>query len=261
MIPGALPPSLRSPDDVLDVLPAELRQDDTAAVRDALAAALFELIDSAEEAADFAAAQSDPLRAVEADEDELFEDRGVARAADEPDETYRERALDQQNVASFTALRDAVNKILATATTSTCRISEAVLDRWFLGSGADDWHSHIGRTPTYPERLFDFPAGSGVPGNDPGGLRMFNDTVGRHFLVCVPDLSGAGDVKLIANSIGTTNPGDARLTPGFFVGRAEFPAFVGGGQYDIQIYSAIISAVTSLVGHSVRWTLIVDPNI
>ncbi len=257
MLPGSLPPSVRSSADVVAILPPELRAESDAPVREALAGALFELLVAADNAADFAAAQSDPLRAIEADEDALFEERGTPRARGEEDEDYRDRALSVPQVATFTAIRDAVNTILATVTTKTCRISERALDCWFIGSGSTDVHAFLERTPEYTDRLYDFLEGTGVTGNDPGGIRVFDGQAGRHFLLRVPDLTGSRDNKITV--FDSTNPVDHPSR--FFLGLGAAPAFVSGSGYDVTVYDAIVTKVTALVGHSVTWTMIADSKL
>lgn len=249
-IAGALPRVVTSRDDVLAVLPGEYLKALSAPVRDALADSLYALLDRCQEASDYAAAQADPNRAVGAEENGLFEDRGVPRAPGEGDEDYRARAFTNPPISVFSSVRDAVNAILAPFTTATCAISDAALDRWFVGTGARSWHSYIGRTPGYPERLY----APIVPGNDPGGARVFDDTIGRQFLLRIPDLTGLVSAKV--TPLTTTGPVTHRT--GFYVGRR---AYISGGQFSTTIYRAIVSTVNALVGHSVRWIMFADPKL
>lgn len=262
MISSYAAPSVASRDDVLALLPREYRLALDAPIRDALVDALFALIQKCDDAADFAAAQSDPGRAEDIELDGALEDRNSSRAEREEDETFRERSLSAQKLVTMPAIRDAVNAILATVTDATCRISDGTLDRWFVGAGSTrstrSWHSYISRSPSYPERLFDFPEGAGVPGNDPGGARAFNGTVGRLFLLRVPDLSGLVDAKMIPSRHSSDPLQHAR---GAFFGQTGFRVYLSGGQYDLTIYRAIINTVSKMVGHSVRWIMFADPKL
>lgn len=249
-IAGALPRVVRTRDDVLAILPGEYKTALTAPVRDALADSLLALLDRCQEASDYAAAQADPNRAVGAAEDGLFEDRGVPRAPGEEDENYRTRAFTNPPISVFSSVRDAVNSILAPFTSKTCAISDAALDRWFVGTGVRTWHSYIGRTPGYPERLY----APIVPGNDPGGARVFDDTIGRQFLLRIPDLTGLVFAKVTP----LTSAGPVTHRTGFYVGRR---AYISGGQFSTTIYRAIVSTVNAIVGHSVRWIMFADPKL
>ncbi len=255
MIDGALPYSVASRDDVFALLPKEYRDSLDAPVRDALVDALFALLRAAEDAGDFAAAQSDPNRAVGVAENGLFEDRGVPRARGEEDESYRDRALAVPRLVTFTAIRDAVNLILAPFTSATCRISEGILDRWFLSSGGDVWQNFFNRTPNYPDRVYDFPVGTGVPGNDTSGLLLCSGTVGRHFILRVPELRPSSGSTI------TPYDGAPTVETGFFVGLGDAPAFIGASFNELFVYEAIAITVRTLVGHSVRWTMLSDSRL
>ena len=91
-----------------------------------------------------------------------------------------------------------------------------------------------------------------MPGNDPGGARVFTGTTGREFLLRVPDLTG-----LVASKITPVTTGADHHT-GFFVGHSSF---ISSGQFASTIYRAIVSTVNVIVGHSVRWTMFADPKL
>jgi len=196
-------PAFNAREDVEALLPIDYRRATDDTVREALVDSLYALFQSCQDSSDYAVAQSDATQAVGAEEDALFEDRGIPRAGGELDEPYRNRALGQRRVATFTAIRDAVDAILATVTTARCRLADLTMDRWFIGgTDAREWHSFIGAAPNYPDRLFEDnapqnPEGVFIPGNSIGGPVPGTDTVGRLFLLRVPDLMGFGTASTV----------------------------------------------------------------
>jgi len=284
VIPGQLGTELavKSTQDVLDVLPAEMRRAETAPVRDAISAALVELLLEAQQAASYAADQANAHRATDQYQDGLGEDRGLHRAPDETNAQYRDRIFEVPEVVTHDAIRGAVNAILAPWTSVQCQVFDAVLDRLFIrsnGATSAAWHSHIAKTatrvgPNYPIRFFegDSPnnGGNSLPGNDPGGARLFKDQVGRMFVVLVPDLSPLNStpaflyvspppliVALKAASFGKK--------PGFYVGTgvsSKNTTYVSKGtKVALDVYAAIVSKVNEIAGQSVRWALYADPKL
>jgi hypothetical protein len=263
MIAGSPPLAVRTREDVLAVLPVEYKERLDAPVRDALVDALLALLLAAQDAADYAAAQSDTATAEDSAEDALFEERGTPRGDGESNNDYRDRALASPQLVKFSAIRDAVNAVLAPVTDIKCALSDLTLDRLFISDGSLSWHSFIGRGPDYPERFFEGnipnnPFNAFVEGNDPGGAIPGSGTAGRHFLLRVPDLAG-----LVNGKITPAEGADpAAHRTGFFVGDGSYPlAFVSGGQFDTSVYTAIVSTVNAIVGHSIRWTMFADPNL
>lgn len=217
--------AVKSREDVLAVFPPEMKREESAPVRDAIADSLLELLHTCQDADTYGADQANVHLATDQYQDGLGEDRGLHRAPGETNDAYRERVLAVPAVVTHDAIREAVNAILAPWTPVKCQIFDAVLDRWFVHKDASapgvSWHSFVkqyvdvlGNTnppvgPNYPSRFFerDGPnnGGNSLPGNDPQGAWIFKDHVteiedglgnvvhtkmgGRRFVLRVPDLS------------------------------------------------------------------------
>lgn len=275
---GGEPPAIRSADDVKAQFPEEMIQEDAdQPVTDAVCEALAGGAKWYQYYADVATAQADELRATEQYLDGLAEDRDAARGTETDDENFRERVITDPVQVSVPAIIAAVNAILARYNApQTTQVVDSVLDRWFVHastSPTSTWHSFIGRTPNYPERLYEGDAlqngGSFLAGSDPLGARVFSDAVGRELLILVPDLtlvSGSG--MHLWSSTPALSPGepDPHLSGlGAHVGAGAGPpriaivhAISGTAQ---EIYDAITDQVDRLIGHSVRWVMISEPSL
>jgi hypothetical protein len=241
-------------EDVLAVLPAFVRQSDTAPVRDALVAALTEILLRYQELAGYAAAQCDIARATGVYLDGLCEDRGVYRQPGETDEQLRARALTTPELVTPAAILAAANTILAPYTTIEAQLAESILDRWYVQDGSATWHSFVDANPQYLKRLYPEDAarndGFVRPGSRIGGAWAFSDRIGRYFVLRVPVLTGLGNAHGFVPQAFVFGGGHRR---GWFLFRDPSSA--------LSVYQAISSAVNRVKGHSVRWLLLADPSL
>jgi hypothetical protein len=256
-------------DDVALALPSFVRAGDDAPVRDGLVAALFAILSTFQGLAGDAAALSDVLRATGGYLDEIGREREIFRAAGELDPAYRARILTAPGLVTPEAVLAAANAILAPYTAIQARYCESLGDRLFLrrasvagGPRAFLYRrASLPRSPDYPDRRYVSEAaqngGVSAPGREPGAARLFRDRLGRMFLLRVPDLSSLG---------GADAPAYAEpLDGGFFVG-AGAPTSVTtyvrtNAQAPLTLYAAICNVVNRIKGHSIRWVLLVDPNL
>jgi hypothetical protein len=249
-----------SDDDVRAVLPSFLRPQDPAPVRDAILAALTQILLTYQARAGYGAAQSDILRAVGRGLRQACAERGVFQQPNESDDALRARALTVPSLVTPAAILAAASTIVAPYSSVLPQYSEAAQDRWFVGGGgARPWRSFLfrhgttPRSPFYPERLYpeDAAANGGYvrPQSSPGAARVYSDAVGRYFLLRAPDLS----------------PLDSSLGPRRFVGRGTSPTnamFVKRvGASALSVYEQIGNAVDRIKGASIRWMLLIDPKL
>ena len=201
--PGDIPPVITSAD-VLAVLPAFLKGDDAAPVRDAMVAALTAVLLAYQASGSFAAWMSDVLHAEGTFLDGLGADRGVLRQRSEQDPSYRARIIGIPQMVTPAAIMAGINALLAPFTSVQAQYFESVLDRHYMRTVANQgsgFHSFLWkksttatiRAPNYPDRLYlaDSAANGGAvrAQSDPGGARLFRDHVGRFLLLRIPDLS------------------------------------------------------------------------
>lgn len=231
--------------DVLAVLPAFWKRDDTAPVRDGLVAALTAIMLAYQTDASYAAAMVDILRAQGTYLDGLGNDRGVPRALGELDPSYRVRLLALPSLVTPTAILAGVNAILAPYTAIKAQYSESVQDRWYVRSAqniAQGFHSFVWkaasttgqRSPYYLDRLYeDDSAQNGGyvrPQSSPGGARVFKDTIGRFLVLRVPDLSALDAIPVCA--FRTTNDPVATATPVYWNPSTPYSTLsIGGPKY------------------------------
>ncbi len=254
---------------VLALLPKFLKPGDPAPVRDGLIAGLTAILLTWQERSAYAAAQSDPARATGAYQDGLADDAGFPRVQDEDDEALRTRQFTVQQLVTPTAIMAAVNAILAPHTAKLAQYCEAALDRWFVFNGAAPArpksfiYVDVGRSPYYPDRLYldESAQNGGRVRNqaEPGAARVWGDTIGRHFLLRLPDLSYLDAEIAAVYTLG------APTTARFFVGAGtsstnttfirSLPAVA------LVLYQSIADVVTRLQGASIRFSLIVDRKL
>ena len=256
-----------SQDDVVAVMPAFLQTKDPAPVRDALFAGLTEILLTYQARAGYAADQADILNAVGAPLYEACAELGVYQQAGESDNSLRARALTQPSLVTPAAILAAANSLLAPYSNILPQYCESILDRTYLSFGDAGWHPYfyfdgdIPRSPDYFDRLYPNNAaqngGYVRPQSEPGASRLFFDDVGRLFLLRIPDLS----------------PLDSR-TAGVFTTSDQNAFYVGSGSSNSNttymrtipassatIYASLINVINRIKGASVRWELLVDPNL
>lgn len=260
---------VRDADDVVAVYPRAYRSDDHP-VLDAHAEAVAAMHIAYQQASDYAAAQSDLLRATRVYLDGLAQDHGSVRAVGESDVDYRSRTVAWQNVATPTAILATVNAILAPYTAVLPQLCESILDRYFVDDGTAVWCSPISESgtlngPSYPDRLYqdDAALNGGLyrEQSDPGEALLFTDDGGREFLLRVPALNDANGPTAYAED------GSASFDIGTFVEDDTAASGVemtfSSSDYLLadETYQAIINAVDRIKGHGIRWILVVDPRL
>lgn len=263
-------------EDVAAHLPEALANPAIDPIRDLLVDALTALLQSYEYRSDIAVAYCDITRSIKQYLAALASDRGASKARNEDDEALRSRIIGQQACVTETAIAAGVDAILSLYTDEKCSIVDSALECWFIHDGTDGaggpakWHSFLGGGPHYPDRYFEDDAvnNNGVyrPNSAVGGARVFNDAIGRHFLLRVPDLGfnlrDAALVFDVASPVAGEVPPGIAAGGGFFVGDGTT---VPGGAYldasaegPLAVYRAIANFVNSVAGQSVRWSLLSD---
>jgi hypothetical protein len=258
-------------DDVLAVLPGLVRQSDSAAVRDALAAALVAIIARHRLLSAYSASQCDITRATGIYLESLCRERGVYKQSGETDDQLRARALTVPDLVTPEAILTAANRILAPYTSVQAQYAESALDRWFVSDGAAPWHAFIGAQPQYLSRLYpaDAAANGGYvrPNSEIGGAWAFADQNGRFFVLRVPVLMGLAKAH---NFVAADNavPTDVRcfVADGSNASGSEASGALGMFVYQspstaLAVYQAIANAVGRIKGHSLRWLLLADPKL
>ncbi|HEY2509819.1 MAG TPA: hypothetical protein VGI39_03155 [Polyangiaceae bacterium] len=256
-------------EDVLAVVPSFLRPDDDAPVRDAILAAILALCLSCQDWAQWASDQASALAANGAYLDAAGEEQGQIRNGD-LDPAYRARILAPPSVVAPTALLTAANAVLAPYTAVGCKYAESQDDRlfWRLEDGSTTgpfgylyFDGSVPQSPDYADRYYESEAaqngGVGYPGREPGSGLLFDDTVGRWFLLRAPDLTSIdGEDTPVYD---TPQPND------FYVGTTAAGSFTSYVLADAAtssaIYGALINVIDRLKGQSIRWSLVVDPNL
>jgi len=238
-----------------------LGTEDPAPIRDGLVDSLTALLYELEFRGEYALAQADAARATEGYLTSIGgEDRMRPRAIGEQDEPYRSRLFSTPETVTERAIVTGVNTLLASFTRTQCQLVDTVLDRWFVGDGTASWHSFIDAPPEYPDRLYsgqeDSWGGVSRPNSDPRGARVFDNEVGRQFLLLLPDVSGLPARAFVLTHGDFLAPGTVSEI-GFFIGNttdSEIASFPAVNDLDAQaLYRSIESFVNSVVGQSIRW--------
>src|ERR1019366_5944122 len=255
----------------------ELQQPTTAPIRDAIQAGETAMLQEYERRSQYAAGQSDRLRATSEYLDEIGNENGIDRQDGETDVAYMARVNGIQSVTDPNDIIAAVNAILAPFTAVQARYLERS-DGCFVGDGTTTWSSHAFRgtqatpydlptpittnnTPNYPDRLYgsSTPAGlKAIANRMPGRARVFNGLDGRYFEIRIPDLAPL-DQSVPSAFDGT----QANVAGGFFAGNGTSginTTFLwSSSASEVSVYNQIVSTVEKMRGHSMRWTLLVDP--
>jgi hypothetical protein len=240
-------------------------------VRDALAAALVEILARYRQLSAYAAAQCDITRATGIYLESLCAERGVYKQDGESDDALRARGLTTPDLVTPEAILAAANTILALYTTVRAQYAESALDRWFVHDGTASWHSFVGAQPQYFARLYpaDAAANGGFvrPNSEIGGAWAFADQVGRFFVLRVPVLTGLGDAHaFVAGDLSAPADGRSFAADGSNVSGAESSGKLGMFVYAspstaLAAYQAIVNAVSRIKGQSIRWALVADPRL
>lgn len=143
-------------DDAADVLkefdPIH-RRPEVAPVRDAFCEGYSEGFIKYQNVAAFAAAQSDPMRAVEDSLKSFAEEHSIVPTPGETEESIRARMFRAPKIVTPKALVDAVDAFYGSP--GNCFLSELELDGWFVHGDTSVWDSFVGNSPDYPDRLYD----------------------------------------------------------------------------------------------------------
>lgn len=266
---GTLP--VQSTADVLAVFPTEVRRATTAPVRDALVAALTEILCEYQRRARQCAAMSDILRARRDALTGIGDDHDLAKQEGEDDTSYRARLLGVPELVTPAAIMAAVNAILAPHTTLTAKYFEASVDRLFLsGTNGVAWHSFLfetgtGASPQYPDRLYPDDAaangGDAIADREVLGGWCFNDQLGRYFVLRLPQLEsldGDGAYAIDAADDGMWIA-DGSDTAGAESDGSDTSFIFTDIALSTDIYGAIVDTVELLKGQGMRWAAYVDP--
>lgn len=267
---GQLP--VRSESDVLALLPPDVRRSTSAPVRDALVAALTEIVREYQRRSSKGAALGDILRATGHALEGLAADHEVYKQSGEGDEALRARVLGLAELVTPTAILAAVNAILAPFTTLRAKYFESELDQWFVHDGTASWDSFVftegpQASPSYSDRLYADDAGDNegifLPAREVLGAWAFGDNLGRYFVLRLPQLEAVDD-------LGTYAFADSAVDDGMFVADGSDTAgsesdgsvtsFIYTDQVQSdELYAAIVSTVELLKGQGMRWQAYVDP--
>jgi hypothetical protein len=267
LVAGAGPRPIQTREDVLAFFPRWMTEsEDAAPVRDMLADALLGFALEWQVYSEGGIAQADYLRAVGSYLSELGIDQGFAQQPNEDDEVYRARLFQSTQVCTENAITVGVNAILAPFTDVECQLSDSALDRWFLNDGTDGdageplWNSYLGANPDYPDRLYEEAAvqndGYFRANSNPEGARLYGDTLGRMFLLLVPDLASVVDSPYGAFLVDDGDELEREVS--FWLGDGSGPEqsyLLASDQGAVAIYRAIESFVDGVIGQSVRWVM------
>jgi len=202
---GDLPVS--EPGDVLESFPRPQRDATVAPVRDAFCDSFSRGFLAYQNAASYAAAQVDPLRATGSHLTAIAEDRGIPVGPSDTEATLRARIFAVPDIVTPDALESSVNAILAPHTTGVCHLSELNLDGYFIHAGYPcTWDSFVGAEPNYPDRYY-----SDVPSLLPGGAVPSSGRP-RSFAMRIPLLAGASNEFTYASSNPESFVGDGSDT-------------------------------------------------
>lgn len=267
-----LPLPVASSTDVLAILPVEIRRPTIAPVRDALAAALTEILLEYQRRATQSAGLSDILRASGRHLEGLAADHGVFKQPGESTDALRLRTLTVAALATPERILSAVNTILAPFTSITAKYFESEVDCWFVDDGTSTWSSHVFNgvseaSPHYADRLYPDDevenGGDVVEEREVLGAWAFADGLGRYFVLRLPPIQAFDDDGTYAFS-------DVAADDGMFVADGSdtsgaesdgsVTAFIFEDQtLSDEVYAAIVSTVELLRGQSMRWQAYVDP--
>ena len=261
--------AVSSVDDILTLYPEEIRgpKGTEHPVLDDIAGAHLAMHEGYQDAADYAAAQADPLRATGRYLDVFAEDRGFKRQEGESDEDLRTRVFAAFQGVSPDGIMAVVNAILAPYTSIKAQYYEPELDCWFVPSSSDSvWCSFIASSPNaappdYPDRLYEHNAAEHDwlyrPQSSPGEAVPDWGSDGPRFVLRVPQLNDSSSLLAFVTS------SDSVLADEWFIGTGvgDF-GFIGSTSFEAdQVYATLVNTVNKIKAHGVRWTMSVDPAL
>jgi hypothetical protein len=262
-------------DDVEAAMPSFLQSDDPRAVRDALFGSLQVILQTFQMRGGHAAALSDVLRSVDEPLQEIARERGIFWQPGDTNDTLRARILTAPNLVTPAAIMAAANIVFAPYTTVLPKYYESISDRWYVGGATPGrvWGSFLyqsssepTQSPSYPERLYqgDAAAHGGLfcPQRDPGNVRTFSDTLGRYFVLRVPDISpiDSGGTYAYREGLAFANGWYVSSeTSGDNGTNASFLRVAGASS--LGVYTQLCNVIDRIKGHSIRWMMIVDASL
>ena len=257
-------PPVQTVDDLIEILPKFMKPSDPPPVRDAILAGLVAMFLTYQFRSDYAVAQSDILRATDFYLDGLASDRNYVRQLFEGDEDFRTRILSIPGLVTPTAIIETVKVLLASYSVIEPQILEASLDRWFATDGLASFHSFIGTSPDYPDRLYPSDLDrNGVerPNSEPGGSWVFSDELGRYFVLRVPQIPGTENQHMFISTGKGSFVADGSNTSSQETTDTDASFAFSIRQSALDVYNQIVTAVERIKGHSIRWLLFADPNL
>ncbi len=232
-----------SVEDVLIEFPVPQKNPETAPNRDAIASAYAEGFIEYQNAAERAAAQSDPLRATGNYLKGYAEEHQVVPTPGETESSLRARLFASPLIVTPEAIESVINEIIAPL---ECKISELDMDGWFIHSAADSiWDSFVGADPNYPDRYYDDQPGMSVGGAVP------SNNLPRSFHIRIPALQAQDEAY---DYIGDT----------YFIGDIVDNGGVNVYQSQatsVDKYNDIIARVEKIKGQGISWSMIIDPTL
>jgi hypothetical protein len=257
-VPGSGELAVRGPEDVRALLPEAYREQEEPPILVAMLEVLAEMALAWQDAGNVAVAESDVGTATAQYLDGLGEDRTVSREKDESVAALQARAQAVPGQVDRLSILAVVGAVLAPLTDVKAQLFDAVLDRMYVSNGEAPWHSFVGAGPSYPDRLYEEDAlanGGARPQSSPGGAWVMGDHAGRYFVLRVPDLSGI--------DLGHAFPGPPGGAPGgrMFLGGTGTSFLALTNVTALVAYQAIADRVSAILGHGVRWKLVVDPTL
>lgn len=256
--------------DVDAVLPVFLHPEDPATVRDAIFASVTQILLRYQQRAAFAVGMADVLRATGVYLTEAASERGVFRQSGELDEALRARVLTVPALVTPAAILAAANSILAPFTAILPRYYESNGDRYYVRSSQSPVSprayayktASVPTSPDYWDRGYASEiavnGGLNVTQREPGAMRVFSDSLGRYFVLRVPDLTSLNGQGAF---IGKGTSQDCA----WYVGKGTAQDCAGYVRINAAsattIYQSIINVVNRIKGASIRWMFIVDPKL
>lgn len=245
-------PTAQSADDVLAPMPEKYRQEDQPVTR-ALASALAAYTAAHDEATEYAAAQSDLLRATGKYLDGKAQDHGFVRAQSESDDNFRERILTWKPIGTREAIASAIDAAVAQYSAGTAVLLDPILDGWYVEDGSAAWSSHVwteagGGVQNYPDQLYASRTNTGILDAIPLGV-----DAGRCFGALIP---------VVANDVGDLLWVDD--DDGCFVGSMfKIPmSFTSSRMASVdEVFDLLLNTVESARAQGVRWFLLEDSRL
>lgn len=245
-----------STSDVLAEFATPQRNPETAPNRDAIAEAYADGFVEYQNAAERAAAQSDPLRATGNYLKAYADEHQVIPLPGESEDSLRARLFDSPQIVTPEAIEAIINEVISPL---TCKISELDMDGWFIHAsmpGVGDqsvWDSFVGTEPNYPDRYYDDQPSLRVGGCVP------SNNLPRSFHVRIPSLNAQDESYDYMGTFAIVLQDGTFSTTGWFVG--DDLNIYHDQATSVDKYNTIIARVEKIKGQGISWSMIVDPTL